>query len=226
MQLNIKLLRERNKRKNCLKQWTASLPKSFQSTCSCRCRKRNEMKNKFDSFSGRYTLVKIFVTLDLPFQKSATKAIDRVGVIIAERFLKNNWAIPDLLFYIFVFSLKFLNAAYSKKTPNGWIQTADLWYQKWPFYQLGHNYCSMFCFFKQTLQFLQQINVQKCPSSIRRRESNPWPLECESLPITTRPGFTPNCSMLMITFKGLGLTPPIKISFQCHKMNWIHVDQL
>ena len=114
MQLNIKLLRERNKRKNCLRQWTASLPKSFQSTCSCRCRKRNEMKNKFDSFSGRYTLVKIFVTLDLPFQKSATKAIDRVGVIIAERFLKNNLAIPDLLFYIFVFSLKFLNAAYGK----------------------------------------------------------------------------------------------------------------
>ena len=43
-------------------------------------------------------------------------------------------------------------------------------------------------FFKQTIQFLQQINVKKCPSSIWCRDSNPQPLECESPPITTRPG--------------------------------------
>ena len=30
-----------------------------------------------------------------------------------------------------------------------------------------------------------------CPSSIRRLDSNPWPLECESPPITTRPGLPP-----------------------------------
>ena len=44
-------------------------------------------------------------------------------------------------------------------------------------------------FFKQTsLQFLLQIYVEKCPSSIRCRDSNPRPLERESLPFTTRPG--------------------------------------
>ena len=38
---------------------------------------------------------------------------------------------------------------------------------------------------------LQQINVKKCPSSIRHRDSNPRPLERESPPITTRPGLPP-----------------------------------
>ena len=32
---------------------------------------------------------------------------------------------------------------------------------------------------------------EKCSSNIRCRDSNPWPLECESLPITTRPGLPP-----------------------------------
>ena len=36
-------------------------------------------------------------------------------------------------------------------------------------------------------KFLQQINVKKCPSSIRHRDSNPRPSERESPPITTRP---------------------------------------
>ena len=38
------------------------------------------------------------------------------------------------------------------------------------------------CFriFKQTLQFLQQINVKKCPSSIQRSDSNPGPSGHES----------------------------------------------
>ena len=35
-----------------------------------------------------------------------------------------------------------------------------------------------------------------CPSSIRRRDSNPRPLERESTPITTRPVLPPN----LITF--------------------------
>ena len=47
-------------------------------------------------------------------------------------------------------------------------------------------------FLKQTIQFLQQINVQKCPSSIQRRYLNPRPLEHESSPITTRPGLHPS----------------------------------
>ena len=37
-------------------------------------------------------------------------------------------------------------------------------------------------------KFLQQIDVKKCPSSIRCQDLNPRPLERESLPITTRPG--------------------------------------
>ena len=44
-----------------------------------------------------------------------------------------------------------------------------------------------FCLSKHTVQFLQQINVKKCPSSIQCWDSNPQPLEHESPPITTRP---------------------------------------
>ena len=42
-----------------------------------------------------------------------------------------------------------------------------------------------FRLFKQTLQFLQQINVKECPSSW---DSNPLPLDHEFPPTTTRPG--------------------------------------
>ena len=48
-----------------------------------------------------------------------------------------------------------------------------------------------FCLFKQTLKFLQQINVKKCPSSIRHWDSNSQPSINESLPLTTRPGLPP-----------------------------------
>ena len=43
-------------------------------------------------------------------------------------------------------------------------------------------------FFKKTIQFLLQINVKKCPSSIRWWDSNSQPFEHESPSITTRPG--------------------------------------
>ena len=43
----------------------------------------------------------------------------------------------------------------------------------------------------QTLQILQQLNVKKCTSSIRCRDSNPRSVENESPPISTRPGFPP-----------------------------------
>ena len=42
-----------------------------------------------------------------------------------------------------------------------------------------------FSLFNQMLQFLPQINVKKCPSSIRRWDSNSWPF-------TSRPGLPPN----------------------------------
>ena len=44
------------------------------------------------------------------------------------------------------------------------------------------------CLFKQTLQFLQQIIVKKCPSSIKCWTSNSLPLKHEYPPLTTRPG--------------------------------------
>ena len=62
------------------------------------------------------------------------------------------------------------------------------------FFKIGPTPASflfIFGLFKQTIQFLQQINVKKCPSSIRRWDSNPRPLERESTPITTRPGLPP-----------------------------------
>ena len=37
------------------------------------------------------------------------------------------------------------------------------------------------------------------PSSMRRRDSNPQPLECESPPITTRPGLLPKQRIFYIT---------------------------
>ena len=49
-----------------------------------------------------------------------------------------------------------------------------------------------FRLFKQTsLQFLQQLNVKKCPSNIRCQDSNSQPLANESPPITSRPGLPP-----------------------------------
>ena len=46
------------------------------------------------------------------------------------------------------------------------------------------HFSFIFSLFKQTLQFLKQINVKKCPSIIRRQDSNPH-LEHESSPLTT-----------------------------------------
>ena len=65
------------------------------------------------------------------------------------------------------------------------------------FFKKGHPGLS-FVFFKQTIQFLQQINVKKCPSSIWCWDSTRWPSEHESPPITTRPGFLPNVAMILI----------------------------
>ena len=49
-----------------------------------------------------------------------------------------------------------------------------------------------FGLFKQTLQFLQQINMKNCPSSIRYLDSSSQRLECQSPPITTRSGLPPS----------------------------------
>ena len=58
-------------------------------------------------------------------------------------------------------------------------------------------------FFKQTsIQLLQQINVNKCPSIIQCWDLNPQPSQCKSHPITTRSGLPPDafkvyCSSLV-----------------------------
>ena len=49
----------------------------------------------------------------------------------------------------------------------------------------------IFDIFQTNNTILQQINVKKWPSSIRCRDSNPWPLKHETSPITTRPGLLP-----------------------------------
>ena len=51
--------------------------------------------------------------------------------------------------------------------------------------------CHLFSVFsKQTIQILQ-LNVKKCPSSIRRWDSNTQPSDYEPPPLTTRPGLSP-----------------------------------
>ena len=52
----------------------------------------------------------------------------------------------------------------------------------WPFLKKWANPGLFFGLFKQTLQFLQQIIMKKCPSSIWRRDSNPQPFTDESSP--------------------------------------------
>ena len=49
----------------------------------------------------------------------------------------------------------------------------------------------LFPVFSNKRYIFTTIICEKCPSSIRCRDSNPRPLECESLPITTRPGLPP-----------------------------------
>ena len=51
---------------------------------------------------------------------------------------------------------------------------------------------SLFRLFKQSVQFLQQIYVKKCPSNIRSWDANPQPSVHESPPKATRPGLPPN----------------------------------
>jgi len=53
----------------------------------------------------------------------------------------------------------------------------------------------IFSLFKQTLQIYATNICEKCPSSIRCRDSNPQPSEHKSPPITTRPGL-PHWRML------------------------------
>ena len=68
-------------------------------------------------------------------------------------------------------------------------------------------------FLKQTIQISQQINLKKCPSSIRHWDSNTWPFKHDSSPITTRPGLPPIMSIHILT---LHSHPSV-----CHQSSWI-----
>ena len=77
--------------------------------------------------------------------------------------------------------------------------------KKWAILGLFFVY---FHLFKQTLQFLQQIYVNFLwPSSIRRRDSNPWPSEHNYPPITTIPGLllTIYFNLWFLSFRETGL---------------------
>ena len=49
------------------------------------------------------------------------------------------------------------------------------------------SFLFIFGLLKRTIQFFTTNQCEKCPSSIRRRNSNRQPFEYESSPITTRP---------------------------------------
>ena len=58
------------------------------------------------------------------------------------------------------------------------------------------SFSFIFLFFKQSLQFSQQINVKKCPSRIRRWDSNSQLSDYKSPPLITRPGLLSYCLLL------------------------------
>ena len=75
------------------------------------------------------------------------------------------------------------------------------------------SFSFIFGLFKQTIEFLQQINVKKCIQYMTHRDSNPRPLEHESSPLTTTPVLPPlwpegcssnNCRCIQVgaTFHG------------------------
>ena len=72
-----------------------------------------------------------------------------------------------------------------RKRLTGFANKKDISLKKWTIPGLFFIY---FRLSKCTSQILQQINVKKCPSSIRCWDSNPRPLKHESPPITSRPG--------------------------------------
>ena len=76
-------------------------------------------------------------------------------------------------------------------------------------------------FHKHKLQFLQQINVRKCPFCIWCHDLNSQPLEHETPPITTRPGLPLNTENLFTTPAAIHLLRPHlhhSLSFQSRRI--------
>ena len=76
---------------------------------------------------------------------------------------------------------------------------------------------------KQYIFYTKSMLKMSCPSSIRRWDSNPRPLERESPPITTRPGLPPNDFRVIIyehkMFVRLATWLPWRWGFECK--HWI-----
>ena len=70
-----------------------------------------------------------------------------------------------------------------------------------------------FRLFKRTLQFWQQINVKKCPSSIWRQDLDSQPSGYNSPPLTTRPGLPPIIFLFLLIVPWQGLTFFSALSF-------------
>ena len=90
----------------------------------------------------------------------------------------------------------------ARLTSHNWFTQVDCLCMA--FYKNGPTPASflfIFALFKQTIQFFttNQCEKMSCPSSIRRKDSNPWPLERESPPITTRPGLPPKFNTFFIS---------------------------
>ena len=79
---------------------------------------------------------------------------------------------------------------------------------------MGHPGLFLFIFglFKQTIQFLHQIDVKNCPSSTQRGYMNSHPLKHESSPKTTRPGLPPIIKSIFVLQKIVCLCDGVIVS--------------
>ena len=80
--------------------------------------------------------------------------------------------------------------------------------------------------FKHTIVkiVLQQINVKKCPSSIRCWDLNPQPLEHESPPLTIRPGLPPIFAQVILLFLSRG-SNSVRVDFSKSGLRFIEAGE-
>ena len=112
-----------------------------------------------------------------------------------------NWAIPGLFFFIFVFSMQLIVNKFCRRLDSNLgslvfestaLPTA---YTVAHLFKMGHprplfHLFSVFSSKKKT-NFTTNL-CEKCLSSIWHWDSNSWPSDYESPPLTTRPGCPPN----------------------------------
>ena len=114
-------------------------------------------------------------------------------ILGAQKFLPDNsensvvlydWSIADVYLSITIrLSLKRL----TNYTP---------YFKKWA--NPGLFFIYFWSFQTNIITIFTTNKCEKCPSSIRCWELNPWTSERESLPITNRPGFTPKTHLILL----------------------------